>query len=105
MLAVLKQAIPEALRGLSTGVIVWAGTAPCAPTLVCSACPDCSCTCDGATRRGPSVEAACSGVAPWWVAAALVVGALVGFVGARCALPEPRRPGGKGGRGVVLQLA
>ncbi len=107
MLAVIKQAIPEAIKGLSTGFIVWAGSSPCSPQLVCAVCPDCICTCDGTTRRGPAPAALCRGDA-WLVVVALlalVAGTLLGYSFALCSVREQRRAGGKGARGVVLQLA
>ncbi len=105
MLALFRQAIPEAVRGLSTGFIVWAGASPCAPTLVCAACPDCTCTFDVVTRRGAPPEGACTGIALSWLVFALLVGVALGAVGARAIGFTPRRIVGKCGRGVVLQLA
>ena len=54
MQAVIRQAVGDFTRGISTGLVVYAG----------SRCPDCTCTCPAVTLTCPAVNSVevCSGV-------------------------------------------
>ena len=116
MQTLARQAIAELAKGVSTGLVVWAGAAPCTPTLVCSSCalcPDCHCSCHDGVRAPRLADADCGGFSLGWLVAALAGGVVIGLVlaaGLRhrsefeaaprrspCAPP-------KAGKGVVRQL-
>ncbi len=107
MQALARQAVAEIAHGLSTGLVVWAGSAPCAPTLVCASCPDCQCSCQDGARVQPAAVASGCGFAIIWLVVALGCGLCMGFAAGRFSstsrFEAPRRAV-KGGRGVVLQL-
>ncbi len=116
MQTLARQAIAELAKGFSTGLVLWAGSTPCTPTLVCGSCavcPDCHFSCHDGVRIVRGAETGCGGF-PWvWLFAALVCGVAVGFVAGRGTWTvgeigeSPRRGSvtvGKGGKGVVRQL-
>ena len=116
MQTLARQAIAELAKGVSTGLVVWAGAAPCTPTLVCSSCalcPDCHCSCHDGVRASRPADADCGGFALGWLVAALACGVVIGLVLAaglrHRSEPEtaPRRSlcaPPKAGKGVVRQL-
>ena len=116
MQTLARQAIAELAKGVSTGLVVWAGTAPCTPTLVCSSCalcPDCHCSCHDGVRAPRLADADCGGFSLGWLVAALACGVALGLALAsglrRRGEPEaaPRRSpcaSLKAGKGVVRQL-
>ena len=116
MQTLARQAIAELAKGVSTGLVVWAGTAPCTPTLVCGSCaicPDCHCSCHDGVRAPRLADADCGGFSLGWLVAALAGGVVIGLVlasglrrrGESEAAPR-RSPCAslKAGKGVVRQL-
>ncbi len=108
MQAALKAALGEIARGISTGLVVLAGSPSCpAVSCTCPICPDCIChggvaersrRDDGGDTQGGSL-AAC--------AAVLLVGVLAGVVGLlvwlNVAKTVPRASPGHGGRGRLVR--
>jgi hypothetical protein len=109
MQAAARAAVVELARGLSTGIVVLAGSScppcACAPSLVCAACADCACYGGERVAFGPEPLITCTGViALVWT---LVCGFIGGWYLSRLqplgAESSPETGKGKKGGGVWLQ--
>lgn len=66
MQAVVRSAVGELARGLSTGLVVLAGSncpsCSCDPSLVCAPCPDCACYGSERVHAGPAPAVGAAGL-------------------------------------------
>ena len=106
MNAVLRQAVGEISRGLSTGLVTWAASSPRAPHLVCAVCPDCVCSCRDGVRSSAVSGGEGGGLPALAVAFGFVLGvAFVLAVQPLCGRSAAQVGKGKtAGRGAWLKL-
>ena len=70
MQAALRAGLGEVARGVSTGIVTWAGRADCNPVLQCAPCAECSC---GSIKN-------VNGFGPTTLGAAVLLAILLGYL-------------------------